>query len=69
MWFKSYLTNRTQFVKISQTDISNHTRRRYQSSLRLTAHGVPQSSILGLLLFLVHMNDLPLNTQEAKLCR
>jgi len=27
MWFKSYLTNRTQFVEISQTDRSNHTRR------------------------------------------
>jgi hypothetical protein len=25
MWFKSYLTNRTQFVEISQTDISNCT--------------------------------------------
>ena len=67
MWFKSYLTNRTQFVEISQTDFRNHTQCRYQSSLRVTAHGVLQSSILGILLFLVHMNDLPLYTQEAKL--
>ena len=25
MWFKSYLTNRTQVVKISHTDRNNHT--------------------------------------------
>jgi hypothetical protein len=40
MWFKSYLTNRTQFVEISQTDRSNHTRHRFQSLPRVTAHGV-----------------------------
>jgi len=67
MWFKSYLTKRTQFVEIFHTDRSNHTQRRFQSLLRVTAHGVPQGSILGPLLYFVYKNNLPLNIWEAKL--
>jgi len=67
MWFKSYLTNRTQFVEISQTERSNRNRHRFQSSSMVTAHGELQGSILGPLLFLVHTNYLPFNIQEAKL--
>lgn len=64
MWFKSYLPNRTQFVEIT---LSNRTRRRYQSSPRVNAHGVPHDSNLGPLLCLVYINDLPLNIHKAKL--
>jgi len=67
MWFKSYLTNRTQFVEISKIERSNHNQHRFQSSSMVMAHGELQDSILGPLLFLVHINDLPLNIQEAKL--
>ena len=48
VWFKSYLENRKQFI---QYHISNTF---YKSIIC----GVPQSSILGLLLFPIYINDL-----------
>ena len=48
-WFKCYLTNRTFVVSISDKF----------SNLGKVSCGVPQGSILGSLLFLMYVNDMP----------
>lgn len=49
LWFKSYLTNRKQVTKvngITSREIDNE-------------FGIPQGSILGALLFIIYVNDMP----------
>ena len=53
-WFQSYLTKRTQYVQYNDTS----------SSIREIETGVPHGSILGLLLFIIYMNDIHTVSQQ-----
>ena len=55
-WFKSYLSDRKQFVSING----------YNSDLMPVDCGVPQGSVLGPLLFLIYINDLHKAIQYCK---
>ena len=55
-WFKSCLSNRSQYVSING----------YDSRLAAIICGVPQGSVLGPLLFLLYINDL---NQAIKFCK
>jgi len=56
-WFGSYLTARKQYVRING----------FCSTSKQLLQGVPQGSILGPILFLLFVNDMPLSIRDSTL--
>ena len=57
-WFRSYLSFRSHYVSIGTK----------KSRIKMTQQGVPQGSILGPLIYVIYMNELPAVVKTPEIC-
>ena len=55
-WFNSFICDRVQYTSVDLKE----------SSTKIVSHGVPQSSVLGPLLFIIFINDLNKSVKNSR---
>jgi hypothetical protein len=65
-WFKSYLSNRKQYAEINYMENTSQISEKFTSTLKETKGGVLQGSVLGPILFLLYINNFPINIQGGR---
>jgi len=65
-WFKSYLCNQKQYIEINYLENTSQISEKFTSTLKETKGGVRQGLVLGPVLFLLYIKDLPLTYKEEE---
>lgn len=64
-WMKSYLKDRQQIVQIDHLPENSTQLQKLQSEYQTINSSIPQGSVLGCILFLIYINDLPKITNHT----
>ena len=65
-WFKSYLVNHKQYVEIKYMGNTSWNFKKFTSYLKEMKSRVPQGLVLSPVLFMLCINDLPINIQGGR---